>query len=131
VKCEANTLSLLPFGFPIPVGWRDDTCPDAQFGDTHVRLRFVPTVEANGQLTIADATVTLEATIDVSPPEFLDSYFEEGFESSLRDTLLSNDFKSFFGSVITRLLEAQRGKAIDKVLSLSIDVTGIYAEVPR
>jgi hypothetical protein len=135
VKCEANTLSMLPFGFPIPVGWHDDTCPDAQLTNTHVRIGFVPALDANGQVTIKDVSVELVADIDVSPVDFLDDYLQfkqklkDGFASALRDKLMSDDFKHFFGTALQRVLEAKHGQPIAKLSSLQVDATGIYAEL--
>lgn len=136
IKCEANTLSFLPFGFPIPVGWQDNMCPDAQFRNAHLRLRFVPGVDAGGKITINDATVTLDTEIDVSPIDFLEEHLQfkqkikEAFESQLREKLLSADFKSGLGTALTKLFEAERGKPITTVFSISVDSTGILIEVP-
>jgi len=137
IKCEAHTLSFLPFGIPIDVGWRDETCPDAQFIDPSLRLRLVPGVDSNGKITIDDATVTLDTKIDVSPINFLEEQLKfkqrikDGFESQLRDKLLEPDFRSGLGTALTRLFETERAKPIDKVLSLRVDPTGMVIEVPR
>jgi hypothetical protein len=137
IKCEADTLSFLPFGFPIPVGWLDETCPDAQFIDPRLLLRFVPGVDQNGNITIDDATVRLDTEIDVSPINFLEEQLhfkqrlKDGFEAQLRDKLLEPDLRSGLGTALTRLFEAERGKPIHKVLSISVDPTGVLIEVPR
>jgi hypothetical protein len=137
VKCEANTLSMLPFGFPIPVGWRDDTCPDAQFQNTVLHVSLVPGVDAKGQIVINDAQVVLDANIDVSPIEFLDDYIHlkqelrDGFANQLRDKFLEPEFRAFFAGIIKGLLEQKRGRPLGTVYSVWVDPQGINADVSR
>jgi hypothetical protein len=137
IKCEADTLSMLPFGFPIPVGWVDDTCPDAMFSHPVLRIAFFPGLDAQGHIVIADVQVTLAADIDVSPIEFLDDYvhmkdqLRDGFASQLRDKLLDPELKALFAGMLQRMLEAQRGRPIGALQSLWIDSSGVFATVAR
>lgn len=133
IKCEANALSFVPLGFPIPIGWSDPLCPDANLRTPQVRLRFVPALDGNGAITIRDVSVSFDGNIDVSPIDFLDECLKfkkrikEGFESQFRSALLSPEFRSVLGTNLKVMLEREHRQPIARFKSLQIDSSGILA----
>ncbi len=132
--CDGNAW-LPPFlGFPIPLGWRDDACPDFELRNLHIQVRLVPGVSASSQLVIDDIGVTLSADIDAGTiPNALNSlydwkaYVRGKVETQLRQLLLADKAKGVFASALTQLIDNVAGTHVPMYARVRVDPAGLHA----
>jgi hypothetical protein len=134
---EANAYSFLPFGvIPIPLGWRDELCPDINMTNMRLIVQLVMAV-VEDQLSYNDVRVVLDATIDggavgnaVTPVVDFRQKIKSSFESQVRSLFISNQIRPFLSEAFMQMVRGQAKSKVFFVTSVRLDQSGMLVSYP-
>lgn len=134
---EANAYSYLPFGvIPIPLGWRDELCPDINMTNMHLTVQLVMAV-IDDQLSYNDVRVVLEAAIDggpvgnaIEPVVDFKQKVKSSFESQVRNIFLANDIRRYLSEAFMQMVAGQAKTKVFFVTSVRLDQSGMLVSYP-
>lgn len=131
IRGEGNGFTGVPFGIPIPLGWKDGLCPDIAIKNLGLIIHLVPNVAADGTLHFNDPTVEVRGNLTISTFDWL-SFAQQvkdkvisSFKKNVEDAIRQPKAKKGLESGLFGVFPIFTGKQNTNISSILIDKTGI------
>jgi PA-IL-like protein len=130
IKCESYAYTAVVFAIPIPIGWRDDLCPDVAINHMVATIHLQPVIDTIGQIRLNDPIVEVQADVKISSFDGLlksvKTRILTAFQQFLTAELSKDSIKKPLENAIRTLILGENSSQTFSGIELSPDGINVY-----